>query len=142
MIKKIDHIGIAVTSITEALPLYTNIFKLELEGIEIVENQGVKVAFVNAGNTKLELLEALSKDSPIARFIEKRGEGIHHIAFSVGNISSRIEDIKNVGLHMIDKTAIIGAHHAQIAFLHPKSGGGVLYELCENYEEEENDRHL
>ncbi|MBA9027331.1 methylmalonyl-CoA epimerase [Peribacillus huizhouensis] len=137
MIKRIDHIGIAVTSIAEALPLYTNVFQLELEGIEIVEDQRVRVAFLNAGNTKLELVEALSKDSPIAQFIEKRGEGIHHIAFSVENISSRIEEINNGGLHMIDKTARIGAHQAQIAFLHPKSGGGVLYELCEHEEEEE-----
>lgn len=136
MINKIDHIGIAVTSLAEALPLYTEVFNLELEGIEIIENQGVKVAFVSAGNTKLELLEALSGDSPIARFIEKRGEGIHHIAFGVENIATRIEEIKNGGLRMIDETARIGAHNAQVAFLHPKSGGGVLYELCENYEGE------
>ena len=92
MINKIDHIGIAVTSIDKALPLYTDIFKLKLERIEMIENQGVKVAFVNAGNTKLEILdlEALSTDSPIAKFIEKRGEGIHHIAFGVEDIAKPI----------------------------------------------------
>jgi methylmalonyl-CoA/ethylmalonyl-CoA epimerase len=134
MIKNIDHIGIAVKSLDEALPLYTDILKLELEGIEIVESQGVKVAFILAGNTRLELLEALSPESPIAKFIEKRGEGIHHVALGVDRIEDRIKEIKESGLRMIDETSRIGAHHAKVAFIHPKSTASILYELTERPE--------
>jgi methylmalonyl-CoA/ethylmalonyl-CoA epimerase len=138
LIHKIDHIGIAVKSIQEALPLYTEVFQLKLEGIEIVENQGVKVAFVSAGNTCIELLEALSSESPIAKFIEKRGEGVHHIALGVKNIHSRITEIQEKGLKMIDESPRKGAHHANVAFVHPKSGRGVLYELYEPLQKEED----
>ncbi len=131
MIKNIDHIGIAVKSLDTALPLYTDILKLELEGIEIVESQGVKVAFILAGNTRLELLEALSPNSPIATFIEKRGEGIHHVALGVERIEDRIKEIKEWGLRMIDETSRIGAHQAKVAFIHPKSTASILYELTE-----------
>ncbi|MFJ7746094.1 methylmalonyl-CoA epimerase [Peribacillus sp. NPDC097295] len=140
MIKNIDHIGIAVKSLEEALPLYTETLKLELEGIETVESQGVKVAFILAGNTRLELLEALSPESAIAKFIEKRGEGIHHVALGVEQIEDRIKEIKESGLRMIDEKSRKGAHHADVAFIHPKSTAGVLYELCERTvsKEEEN----
>lgn len=140
MIKNIDHIGIAVKSLEEALPLYTETLKLELEGIETVESQGVKVAFILAGNTRLELLEALSPESAIAKFIEKRGEGIHHVALGVEQIEDRIKEIKESGLRMIDEKLRKGAHHADVAFIHPKSMAGVLYELCERTvsKEEEN----
>jgi methylmalonyl-CoA/ethylmalonyl-CoA epimerase len=131
MIKEIDHIGIAVKSIEESLPLYTDIFQLRLEGVETVENQGVKVAFVSAGNIRLELLEALSPQSPIAKFIEKRGQGLHHIALAVTNINDRIREIKEKGINMIDETSRKGAHNANVAFMHPKATAGVLYELCE-----------
>ena len=131
MIKNIDHIGIAVKSLDEALPLYTETLKLKLEGIETVGSQGVKVAFILAGNTRLELLEALSPVSPIAKFIEKRGEGIHHVALGVDDIEDRIKEIKEAGLRMIDDSSRKGAHNADVAFVHPKSTAGVLYELCE-----------
>ncbi|RFU65632.1 methylmalonyl-CoA epimerase [Peribacillus glennii] len=131
MIKNIDHIGIAVSSIEDALPLYTKVFQLKLEGIETVESQGVKVAFVSAGNTMLELLEALSSESPIAKFIEKKGQGIHHIALGVESIDERIAYIRSNGIKMIDETPRVGAHNANVAFLHPKATGGVLLELCE-----------
>ncbi|MGE7182988.1 methylmalonyl-CoA epimerase [Peribacillus sp. NPDC006672] len=131
MIKNIDHIGIAVKSLDETLPLYTETLNLELEGIETVESQGVKVAFILAGNTRLELLEALSPSSPIAKFIEKRGEGIHHVALGVDGIEDRIKEIKESGLRMIDDSSRKGAHKADVAFVHPKSTAGVLFELCE-----------
>ncbi|MFE4895222.1 methylmalonyl-CoA epimerase [Peribacillus butanolivorans] len=140
MIKNIDHIGIAVKSLDETLPLYTDTLKLELEGIETVESQGVKVAFILAGNTRLELLEALSPESPIAKFIEKRGEGIHHVALGVENIEDRIKEIKESGIRMIDDTSRKGAHHADVAFVHPKSTAGVLYELCERAESKEEQK--
>ncbi|MGG4267578.1 methylmalonyl-CoA epimerase [Peribacillus simplex] len=131
MIKNIDHIGIAVKSLDETLPLYTETLNLELEGIETVESQGVKVAFILAGNTRLELLEALSPSSPIAKFIEKRGAGIHHVALGVAGIEDRIKEIKESGLRMIDDSSRKGAHKADVAFIHPKSTAGVLFELCE-----------
>ncbi|WP_110927508.1 methylmalonyl-CoA epimerase [Bacillus massiliglaciei] len=131
MIKRIDHIGIAVKSLEEALPLYTETFMFRLEGMETVESQGVKVAFVQAGNVCLELLEALSPNSPIAKFIEKKGEGVHHIALGVTGIENRIQEIKQSGLRMIDEKARKGAHHADVAFVHPKSTAGILFELCE-----------
>ncbi|PLT34779.1 methylmalonyl-CoA epimerase [Bacillus sp. V5-8f] len=131
MIKSIDHIGIAVASLEEALPLYTQVFQLKLEGIETVESQGVRVAFVSAGNTMLELLEALSPESPIAKFIEKKGQGIHHIALGVESIGERIESIRSNGIKMINETPRLGAHNAKVAFMHPKSTAGILFELCE-----------
>lgn len=134
MIKNIDHIGIAVKSLDEVLPLYTETFQLKLEGIEVVESQGVKVAFILAGNTRLELLEALSTESPIAKFIEKRGQGIHHVALGVSDIEERIKEIRESGLRMIDETSRKGAHQSDVAFIHPKSTSGVLYELCQRAE--------
>ncbi|MFD1736320.1 methylmalonyl-CoA epimerase [Bacillus salitolerans] len=131
MIKKIDHIGIAVRSIEESLKLYVDILELTLEGIEEVESEQVRVAFLKAGETKLELLEPLTEESPIAKFIEKKGEGIHHVALGVDSIQERIHYMKENGIRMIHDQAKPGAGGAQIAFMHPKSTGSVLLELCE-----------
>ncbi len=139
MIKKVDHIGIAVSSIEEALPFYTEVLKLELLGMEVVENQKVKVAFIKAGETKLELLEPVSEESEIAKFIASRGQGIHHIALGVESIEERIQDMKKNGIKMIDEKSRIGAGGANIAFMHPKSTGSVLYELCEKKEGNNHD---
>src|SRR5699024_3370088 len=129
--KKIDHIGIAVSSIESALPFYEGILKLPLLGIEEVQSQGVKVAFLEIGDAKFELLETRSEESPIAKFIEKRGEGIHHVALGVQSIEERIVELRENGVRMINEQAVNGAAGAKVAFLHPKSAGGVLYELCE-----------
>ncbi|EKN69706.1 lactoylglutathione lyase [Neobacillus bataviensis LMG 21833] len=131
MIKKVDHIGIAVRSLEETLPFYTDVLKLTLLGIEEVASQKVKVAFLQAGETKLELLEPTSAESTIAAFIEKRGEGIHHVALGVTSIGDRIAEMKENGIRMIDEQPRPGAGGAAIAFMHPKSASGVLFELCE-----------
>ncbi len=107
--KKIDHIGIAVSSIEEVLPFYVGSLKLRLLGVEEVASQGVKVAFLGIGESKIELLEPLSEESPIATFIQKRGEGIHHVALGVSNIESRIEDIRENGVQMIHNEPVNGA---------------------------------
>lgn len=131
MIKKVDHIGIAVKSLEDTLPFYTEVLKLPLLGIEEVQSQKVRVAFLQAGETKLELLEPMSVDSTIAMFIEKRGEGIHHVALGVESIEQRIAEMKEKGIRMIDEVPRPGAGGADIAFMHPKSAHGVLVELCE-----------
>ncbi|RSK27768.1 methylmalonyl-CoA epimerase [Bacillus sp. HMF5848] len=131
MIEKIDHIGIAVKSLELSLPFYVDVLGLELEGIEQVDSERVKVAFVKIGQSRLELLEPTSSDSPIATFIEKRGEGIHHVALGVTSIEERLEELKTKGIRLIHEKPKIGAHEAKIAFLHPKSTGSVLLELCE-----------
>ncbi|NRD80671.1 methylmalonyl-CoA epimerase [Bacillus sp. BRMEA1] len=131
MIKKVDHIGIAVKSLTDVLPFYTDVLGLPLLKIEEVESQKVKVAFLQAGETKLELLEPVSSESTIAKFIDKRGEGIHHVALGVESIEARIREMKEKGIRMIDEEPRPGAGGAQIAFMHPKAASGVLVELCE-----------
>ncbi len=131
LIKKIDHIGIAVRSLDEALPFYTEILKLPLLGIEEVESEKLKVAFLKAGETKLELLEPTNEDSAVAKFIEKRGEGLHHVALGVDSIQDRINEIKEKGIRMIQDVPKTGAGGAKVAFMHPKSTGSVLYEFCE-----------
>jgi methylmalonyl-CoA/ethylmalonyl-CoA epimerase len=134
MIKKVDHIGIAVRSIETTLPFYTEVLKLPLLGIEEVESQKVRVAFLKAGETKLELLEPTTEESTIAQFIKKYGEGMHHIALGVNSIEERILEMKENGIRMIDEEPRIGAGGAHIAFMHPKSASGVLVELCEKKE--------
>ena len=129
-LNKIEHIGIAVKSIEEALKYYENILGLKCYTIEEVQDQKVKTAFLKIGETKLELLEATSSESPIAKFIEKRGEGIHHIAFETDKIEVALNEIKNEGIRLIDETPRKGAEGLQIAFLHPKSTNGVLTEIC------------
>jgi methylmalonyl-CoA/ethylmalonyl-CoA epimerase len=131
MIKKVDHIGIAVKSLEDTLPFYTDVLNLPLLGIEEVDSQKVKVAFLQAGETKLELLEPTAEDSSVALFIEKRGEGIHHVALGVESIEERIVEMREKGIRMIDNQPRPGAGGADIAFLHPKSASGVLFELCE-----------
>ncbi|WP_404346743.1 methylmalonyl-CoA epimerase [Sutcliffiella horikoshii] len=131
MIKNVNHIGIAVNSIETALPFYTEILGLTFEAVEHVAEQRVRVAFINAGNCKLELLEPTSPDSPVAKFIEKRGEGIHHVALSVESIEDRIQEMIEKGIPMIDKQSRVGAGGANIAFMHPKASNGVLVEFCE-----------
>ncbi|NMH74241.1 methylmalonyl-CoA epimerase [Bacillus sp. RO2] len=131
MIKNVNHIGIAVSSIETALPFYTETLGLTFEAVEHVAEQRVRVAFINAGNCKLELLEPTSPESPVAKFIEKRGEGIHHVALSVESIEDRIKEMIEKGIPMIDKQSRIGAGGANIAFMHPKASNGVLVEFCE-----------
>lgn len=130
-VKKVDHIGIAVTSIEKALPFYVDTLQLELLGIEEVESEHVKVAFLKVGDVKLELLEPTSPDSAVAAFIAKRGEGIHHVALGVDDIQARIDELKTNGIRMIHDVPKTGAGGALVAFMHPKSAHGVLYELCE-----------
>ncbi|MBD7983218.1 methylmalonyl-CoA epimerase [Sporosarcina sp. Sa2YVA2] len=132
--KKVDHIGIAVKDIESALPYYIETLSLTLLGIEEVESQKVKVAFIDAGNIKLELLEPTNEDSPVAKFIEKRGEGIHHVAFGVTDIRSRMAELKEKGVRLLQDEPKPGAGGAQVAFMHPKSSYGVLYELCDKGE--------
>ena len=131
MVTKVDHIGIAVSNLQEALKVYTEILGLELSGVEVVEEQKVKVAFLPIGDTEIELLESTQPDGPIAKFIEKKGEGIQHIAFRVEDINAALEDMRQKGVRLIDEKPRYGAGGAQIAFLHPKSTNGVLVELCE-----------
>lgn len=128
---KVDHIGIAVNNLEETLSFYTDVLGLECSDTEIVEDQKVKVAFLPVGDTEVELLESTSPDGPIARYIEKNGEGIQHIAFKVENIEEAIEYMKAKGLRMIDEAPRYGAGGAQIAFVHPKSSHRVLVELTQ-----------
>ena len=131
MIKKVDHIGIAVHSIDTMLPFYTEILKLKLIRIEEVKSQSVKVAFLDAGETKLELLEPTCPESVIAKYIQKNGQGIHHIALAVESISDCIVQLQEKGIVMVDQHPRKGAGGADIAFIHPTSLGNVLIELCE-----------
>jgi len=128
----IEHIGIAVNSLEESIPYYENILGLKCYSIEEVVDQKVRTAFFKIGQSKLELLEATSEDSPIAKFIRKKGVGVHHIAFAVNNIEEQLEKIEDKGVQLIDKTPRKGAEGLDIAFIHPKSSFGVLTELCEN----------
>lgn len=131
MVTKVDHIGIAVSNLEETLKVYTEVLGLELSGVEVVEDQKVKVAFLPIGDTEIELLESTQPDGPIAKFIEKKGEGIQHIAFRVEDIHAALKDMRQKGVRLIDEQPRYGAGGAQIAFLHPKSTHGVLVELCE-----------
>ncbi|GAA0346332.1 methylmalonyl-CoA epimerase [Bacillus carboniphilus] len=129
--EKVDHIGIAVRSIDQVLPFYQNVMKLELTKTEEVPSQGVKVAFLQALNTKLELLEPIHPDSAIAKFIEKKGEGMHHVAFLVDDIEAEVKRLKSEGARLVQETPQPGAGGAKVIFLHPKQANGVLYEICE-----------
>jgi methylmalonyl-CoA/ethylmalonyl-CoA epimerase len=131
MVKKVDHIGIAVKNLEESIKFYSEILGLEVNGVEVVEEQKVKVAFLPLGDTEIELLEATSPDSAIAKFIESRGPGIQHIAYRVESIEKAIEYMLNKGMRMINETPRYGAGNARVAFMHPKSSEGILVELCE-----------
>lgn len=133
--KAINHIGIAVRSIDAQRPYYENVLGARFDGVEEVADQKVKVAFYSIGpegnEVRLELLEPTSEDSPVAKFIDKRGEGMHHIAYTVADIQQRLDELKSGGVRLIDESPRPGAHHTQIAFLHPRSSAGILTELCE-----------
>lgn len=130
-IKHIDHIGIAVNNIESALNFYRDALGLELADIEVVEEQKVRVAFLPISGGELELLETTEKDGPIAKHIEKNGEGIHHIALRVENLEESLAELKSKGIQLIHEEPRKGAGGAKIAFLHPKATGGLLLELCE-----------
>jgi len=134
MIKHISHIGIAVKNLDEAIAVYEKL-GLQLEGIEEVPSQMVKVAFFPCGETRLELLMPTSPESPIAKFIENRGEGIQHIALAVDNVTEELNKAKENGFRLIDTQPRPGSHNSEIAFLHPKSTLGVLIELCQEKED-------
>ncbi|HNU95067.1 MAG TPA: methylmalonyl-CoA epimerase [Bacillota bacterium] len=134
MVHKVDHIGVAVSNLEEALKIYTDVLGLKLHGTEVVEEQKVRVAFMPVGDTEIELLESTDPEGPIAKFIEKRGEGIQHIAFRVDDIEEALEQMRQQGVRLIDEKPRYGAGGARIAFLHPKATGGVLVELCERKE--------
>ncbi|MDR3339313.1 MAG: methylmalonyl-CoA epimerase [Candidatus Symbiothrix sp.] len=129
-ISHIEHLGIAVKSIADSLPYYETVLGLKCYNIEEVADQKVKTAFFKVGQTKIELLEPTSEESTIAKFIEKRGEGIHHIAFAVADVAASLADAEANGVQLIDKAPRKGAENLNIAFLHPKSTKGVLTELC------------
>lgn len=128
----IEHIGIAVNSLEESIPYYEKTLGLKCYSVEEVVEQKVKTAFFKVGQTKIELLEATSEDSPVAKFIAKKGPGVHHVAFAVNNIEEQLKSVEASGVQLIDKTPRKGAEGLDIAFLHPKSTFGVLTELCEN----------
>jgi len=130
MLNKINHIGIAVKDLDAAIGFYKKL-GLKVETTEIVESQKVKVAFIPIGEIRIELLEATSDESPIAKFIEKKGEGIHHLAFNTNELIPSLETVESHKIQLIDKVPRKGAHDSEIAFLHPKSTHGVLVELCE-----------
>jgi methylmalonyl-CoA epimerase len=134
MIKYISHIGIAVKNLDEAIEVYEKL-GLQLESIEEVPSQMVKVAFFPCGETRLELLMPTSPESPIAKFIENRGEGIQHIALAVDNVTEELNKAKENGFRLIDTQPRPGSHNSEIAFLHPKSTLGVLIELCQEKED-------
>jgi methylmalonyl-CoA/ethylmalonyl-CoA epimerase len=128
---KIDHIGVAVQSIEETRKLYQDVLGLEYAGSETVAEQKVTTAFFPVGDTEVELLESTAPDGPIAGYLEKRGEGVQHIAFRVDNIEEALAELKAKGVRLIDEKPRVGAGGAKIAFLHPKSTHGVLVELCQ-----------
>ncbi len=131
MLEKIDHLGVAVKSIEQALEFYRDTLGIEPTGIEEVPSQKVRVAFLPVGDSNIELLESTTDDGPIARHIEKRGEGIAHLAFRVNDIESAMADLKEKGVRLLSDTPLPGAHGAKIVFIHPKAANGILIELCE-----------
>jgi methylmalonyl-CoA/ethylmalonyl-CoA epimerase len=129
--EKLEHIGIAVKNLDQANSLYAKLLGREHYKVEAVESEGVRTSFFDVGGVKIELLEASREDSPIAKFIEKKGEGIHHLAFEVKNIEEAIKEYEQKGFVLINPVAKKGADNKLICFLHPKSTGGVLIELCQ-----------
>lgn len=128
---KVDHIGIAVKDLEQAKKFYTEVLGMKVMGEEVVEQQKVKVCFIPSGDSEVELLESTAPDGPIAKFIEKNGEGIQHIALRVDNIENALADLKEKGVRLIDEKPRYGAGGASIAFVHPKATGGILLELSE-----------
>ncbi|MDA9312822.1 methylmalonyl-CoA epimerase [Vicingaceae bacterium] len=132
MLNKVEHIGIAVKNIEASAKMYETLLGKPSYKTEVVESEGVSTLFFQIGESKIELLEATNPESPIAKFIEKRGEGIHHIAYDVSDIEAEIRRLKAEGFQLIHETPKSGADNKKIAFLHPKSTGGVLVELCQD----------
>jgi methylmalonyl-CoA epimerase len=128
---RVDHIGIAVPNLEEAKKFYEGVLGIKATGVEEVKEQKVRVCFLPAGDSELELLESTAPDGPIAKFIESKGPGIQHIALRVDNIEAALAELKAAGIKVIDEKPRYGAGGARIAFLHPKATGGVLLELCE-----------
>jgi len=129
--KRLEHIGIAVKNLDEANQLFARLLGKAHYKIEVVESEGVRTSFFDAGNVKIELLEATREDSPIARFIEKRGEGVHHLAFEVNHIEQQLAQASQNQFTLLNATPKDGADNKRIAFLHPKTTNGVLVEMCE-----------
>ena len=129
-ISHIEHIGIAVNSLDEAIPFYEEMLGLKCYAIEEIAGQKVKTAFFMVGQTKLELLESTDAEGPIGKFIEKRGQGIHHIAFAVDNVNQSLAELDSKGIQLIDKTSKKGAEGLNIGFVHPKATMGTLIEIC------------
>ena len=134
MPKKLAHIGIAVESLDDWIPYYRDVLGLELLGIEEVVEQKVKVAFLKLGEGAIELLEPTSDDSPISKFLQSRGGGIHHLAIQVDSIEDELDRHRNASAKLIDNEPRNGAHNMKVAFIHPKTTGGVLVELCQDLE--------
>jgi methylmalonyl-CoA/ethylmalonyl-CoA epimerase len=130
MIKKIEHLGIAVKDLSISIPMYEKLFQTPCYKTESVESEGVKTAFFQIGESKIELLEASNPDSPIAKFLEKRGAGFHHVAFEVSDIDEEIKRLSKEGFQLIHTIPKDGADNKRIAFLHPKASDGLLVELC------------
>ena len=130
-ILKIDHLGIAVKSMDDGKSFWSDVLGLEFAGSETVEEQKVTTGFLPVGESEVELLESTAPDGPVAKFIEKKGQGFQHVAFRVENIEEALEELKEKGIRLIDETPRRGAGGAKIAFLHPKSTAGVLVELCQ-----------
>jgi len=131
MLKKIEHLGIEVESFEKSIKMYESLLGTSCYKLEYVESEGVKTAFLQIGESKIELLEATNSDSPIAKFLSKKGKGIHHIAFETDNIEDEIERLIAQGFELIHQTPKDGADNKRIAFLHPKSTDGILVELCQ-----------
>lgn len=132
MLNKIEHLGIAVKSLEEAQKTFDDLMDANSYKTEVVDSEGVRTMFYQIGESKIELLEATNPNSPIAKFIEKKGEGIHHIAFDVDNVADEIKRLSDKGFKLINETPKRGADNKNIAFLHPKSTNSVLIELCED----------
>ena len=131
---KIDHIGIAVKSLAEAIKVYEDAMGLEVSGYDQVDEQGVRVAMLNIGESRIELLEPTGPESPIEKFMTKRGEGIHHIAVTVDDIEKTLDRLKTAGVRLVDSVPRRGAHNTRVAFIHPSSTHGVLLELVQHGE--------
>ena len=131
MIKKIDHIGVAVQSIEKALSLFRDVLGMEVGGAEEVTTQKVRVTFLPVGDTRFELIEPTQEDSNVAKYIANKGEGIHHIALEVSNIQETLDQLKQEGVRLINEEPVPGAHNTRIAFIHPKGTHGMLLELVE-----------
>lgn len=130
MITKVNHIGVAVKSIDEAIKLYTDVLGLEVAGMEVLEDMRVKTAIIPVGDTKIELLESTDPEGTIAKFVERRGEGLHHLAFEVSNIQETLDTLRSKGIELIDEKPRKGVENTNISFLHPK-GTKVLMEMVE-----------